>query len=103
MKGGAADTKTQNHFVEKGTWILTAAKCQQTNITKLANETLKKLVARMNADLDYDLICNEQPNIAQKSYPQFLLGWQFSRALTYFARTHAKHDPLGKQGTFHNT
>ena len=72
--GGAADTKTQNHFVEKGTRILTAAKCQQTNITKLTNETLKKLVARMNADLDYDLICNEQPNISQKathnsSYP----------------------------------
>ena len=67
--GGAADTKTQNHFVEKGTRILTAAKCQQTNITKLTNETLKKLVARMNADLD-----NEQPNISQKathnsSYP----------------------------------
>ena len=50
--GGAADTKTQNHFVEKGTWILTAAKCQQTNITKLTNEILKKLVARMNADVD---------------------------------------------------
>ena len=72
--GGAADTKTQNHFVEKGTRILTAAKCQQTNITKLTNETLKKLVARMNADLDNYLICNEQPNISQKathnsSYP----------------------------------
>ena len=50
--GGAADTKTQNHFVEKGTWILTAAKYQQANITKLTNEILKKLVARMNADLD---------------------------------------------------
>ena len=50
--GGAADTKTQNHFVEKGTRILTAAKCQQTNITKLTNEILKKLVARMNADVD---------------------------------------------------
>lgn len=52
MGGGAADTKTQNHFVEKGTRILTAAKCQQTNITKLTNEILKKLVARMNADVD---------------------------------------------------